>query len=110
MRAISLLVSCLLFAGCSSGRTVIVPAPTDPDTHVIGYQVVPRFTGIEVTLGIPALAPLPVIGPSLAEAIKLKAGGYDTIIIPILAEDQYRHEARIAAARARWTSRSPGVR
>lgn len=110
-RAISLLL-CLTLAACSStnGHVIYVPAPTDPDTHVVGYQVVPRFTGIEVTLGIPALSPVPVIGPALAEAIKLKAGGYDTIIIPIIQEDQYRHEARIAAARARWTSYPPRVR
>lgn len=110
-RAISLFLFLLLTA-CSStnGHVVYVPAPTDPDTHVVGYQVIPRFTGIEVTLGIPALSPVPVIGPALAEAIKLRAGGYDTIVIPVIQEDQYRHEARIAAARARWGSHPAGVR
>ena len=103
----TLAIFVLFLAGCASAsnsKVVVIPPPADPDAHVIGYQVVPRFTGFEFTIGIPALAPIPVIGPALAEAIRLKAGGYDTIIIPILAEDQFLHQARVAAARARWKS------
>lgn len=105
------LILTLLLTGCTStnNRVVIVPPPNDPDAHVTGYQVIPRFTGIEVTAGIPALSFVPVIGTALAEAIKLRAGGYDVIVIPILAEDQFTHEVRVNAARARWGSSTPRV-
>ncbi len=100
-RKVIALLACFLLAGCSAGEVIVVEPPKDPDIHVTGYQVVPRFSGFELTLGIPALAPIPIIGPSLAEAIRLRAGNSDTIIVPVLREDEFIHAAKVAAARAR---------
>lgn len=67
-----------------------ITPPLDADTHVIGYNVVPRFTGYEVTFGIPALSGVPIIGPTIAEAIKFRAGKNDVVVVPILQEDMYK--------------------
>jgi hypothetical protein len=81
----------LLTAGCAaSGGVYEIKPPNDPDMHVVGYTVQPRFTGYELTFGIPALAPIPIIGPALAEAIRFRAGKNDIVVIPIMHEDQYK--------------------
>jgi hypothetical protein len=78
-------------AGCvSSGNVYEVQPRPDPDVHVIGYDITPRFTGYELTFGIPALAPVPIIGPYLAEAIRFRFGKNDIVITPRLTEDMYK--------------------
>jgi hypothetical protein len=90
----TLIVLCvLMLTGCatiSQGSVYEVRPPDDPNIHVTGYDVIPRFTGYELTFGIPALSPVPIIGPYLAEAIRFRVGKNDIVITPRLAEDRFK--------------------
>jgi hypothetical protein len=108
VRSVIAVLALVLTAGCAaSGGVYEIKPPNDPDMHVVGYTVQPRFTGYELTFGIPALAPIPIIGPALAEAIRFRAGKNDIVVIPIMHEDQYK--LRRPPNETRNPNSNPGV-
>lgn len=110
-----LFVSLLLsLTGCATQHVepLVVPIPDRDEnvTYFSHYQKMEGFNGYEVTVGIPALGWIPVVGSFLDEMFRFRAGGRQDILVPVMEESQYVQEARAraAAARARW--HSAGVR
>lgn len=98
MRILPLIaVSLVSLAGCQAmyKPPYEVKHPKESETYTREYRVVKGYSGYEVSLGIPALGWIPVVGPYLSEMIKFRSGVNQDVIVPIMEESVYVHEARI---------------
>lgn len=67
----------------------------EPETYTREYRVVKGYSGYEISLGIPALGWIPVVGPYLSEMIRFRSGVNQDVIVPVMEESIYVHQARI---------------
>lgn len=106
----AILVCLLALTGCATyNPPYVTPAPQESETYLERYEFKQGFNGVEVVVGLPFLGWIPGVGQYLDEMIQFRAGVRQDVLVPVMKESIYEHEARAAAARRGVALPPPGL-